>query len=329
MSFSGILLATGWLIRDTFRQALASRVFWLMLGVSVLCIVFCSSAHIVGGRPLRTAEDIELYGGDDKPLTGPNPKPGQLTLAFGAVRLGLFRDGAAEVHFLLVLLAKWVAGAAGTLIALVWTAGFLPEFLQPSAAAVLLAKPVPRSVLLFGKYLGVLVFVTVQATVFVVGTWLALGLCTGIWQHGYLLSLPLLVLHFAIVYSISLLIAVCTRNTVACAFGSIMFWFICFAMNYGRHAAVARPRLAPGLAPFPPLFRNMIEAGYWLLPKPADLVILLDRALQADAHFFVQPEFAAVQAMHAFHPALSVLTSALFAAAVLAIAARELATTDY
>jgi hypothetical protein len=73
----------------------------------------------------------------------------------------------------------------------------------------------------------------------------------------------------------------------------------------------------------------MIEAGYWLLPKPADLVILLDRALQADAHFFVQPEFAAVQAMHAFHPALSVLTSALFAAAVLAIAARELATTDY
>ena len=90
-----------------------------------------------------------------------------------------------------------------------------------------------------GKYIGVLAFVLAQASYFVVGTWLALALRTGIWDANYLLSVPLLLLHFAIFFSFSLLLAVCTRSTVVSVFGSIAFWGICWAINFGRHSVMA------------------------------------------------------------------------------------------
>ncbi len=329
MNLPAALFAIRCLVRDTFRQSLASRVFWLMLGVSGLCILLCASVGVEGGQSLRSPGDPELWRADGQPYTGVYGDQGRFTLAFGAVRLWLFRDGEAAVHFVQSVLAKWIAGAIGTLLALVWTAGFLPEFLQPSAASVLLAKPVPRWSLLVGKYLGVLVFVAFQASVFVFGTWAALGLRTGVWLPGYLLCVPLLLLHFAVVYSFSVLLAVCTRSTVACVFGSVLFWLLCTGMNVGRHAALAREALTPEAEPYPAAFLAVAEAGYWVLPKPADFGILLQQALDSGQHFAAVPAFEAVQKSGAFHPEMAVLSSLLFGAAVLAVAVRQLVTTDY
>jgi hypothetical protein len=318
-----------WLARDTFRQARATRLSRLILAASGLCILLCLSVRIEGEHDLRPEGEIELVGADDLPLVSPEQRPGRLTLGFGALRIGLFRGGDDAVHFLQVILAKWVAGAAGTLLALVWASGFLPEFLQPGAVSVLLAKPVPRRQLLIGKYLGTIAFVAVQAGVFVLGTWLALGAGTGCWAPGYLVCLPLLVAHFSVIYSASTLLAVCTRNASVCAFGSIVFWCLCFAMNRGRHLAVAASASASASASALPSFRGGVEAGYWFLPKPADFVILLDQAMRADAHFRTLPEIDMVREVGAFHPGWSMLASAAFAVALLVIAAREFDSLDY
>ena len=50
----------------------------------------------------------------------------------------------------------------------------------------------PRWSLLAGKFLGVLAFVALQASLFVGGTWLALGLRTGVWDPTYFLCVPIL-----------------------------------------------------------------------------------------------------------------------------------------
>lgn len=329
MNLPAALFAIRCLVLDTFRQSLASRLFWLMLVVSGLCILLCLSVSIDGGGPCRSPDGAELLGPDGQPYTGARPDQGQLSIAFGAVRLGLFRDTEAEVHFLHSVLARWVAGAVGTLLVLIWTAGFLPEFLQPSAASVLLAKPIPRWSLLVGKYLGVVIFVALQAVVFVGGTWVALGVRTGVWLPGYLLAVPLLLLNFSVIYSFSALLAVCTRSTVACVFGSILFWVLCCGMNLGRHAVLAQPVVAPETAPHPASFHLTVEAGYWLLPKPVDLGILLQQALDAGKHFGLTPDLQSVMEQGAFHPELSLLTSLLFGVAMMVLAARQLVTTDY
>lgn len=329
MSLPEVLYALRWLVRDTFRQALSSRIFWVMLGVTVVCTLLCFSVRIEGGQSLKPEGEIELFGADNKPYRGVDPSHGSLQLGFGSLKLLLFRDGEAAVHFLHVVLAKWAAGAAGLLLALVWTAAFLPDFLQPGNAAVLLAKPVPRWTLLVGKYLGVVVFVAFQAALFVGCTWLALGLKTGYWQPAYLLAVPILVVHFAVVYSFSAFLAVCTRSTVACVFGSVLFWFVCYGMNYGRHAAVAMPHTAPETPAQSAAFQALMEVGYWALPKPADLVYMMDEAVSATKHFSPLPEMDRVKQTGAFVPELSLLASLAFAAGLLAVAGRQLGQVDY
>jgi ABC-type transport system involved in multi-copper enzyme maturation permease subunit len=315
MKFPEIIYACRWLIRDTFRQAKASYVFWIMLAASATVILFCLSVSIEGGEPLRPDDDIEMRS-----------PYGHMSLAFGAWRFQLFRDGQAQVHFLLLLLAEWVAGAGGTLLALVWTAGFVPEFLQPANATVLLSKPIPRWVLLMGKYLGVLAFAGFQVTFFIVGTWLALSLRTGFWVNNYLWGIPLLLLQFAAVYSVSVFLAICTRSTSACVIGSVAFWFLCWGMNYGRHCLLALESAVP---PLHSVLLRLVEAGYWVLPKPADFGMVLHRVLDAGDCFSPLSELQKVQQSGSFYPELSLLTSLLFIIGTLVVSARQLAATDF
>ncbi len=332
MNGSQFLYATRWLIRDTFRQAMATRIFWIMLAVSGLCILFCLGVSVEGGLAERRADDIELYTKDNRPFTGSNPNPAKLSMLFGAFKVEIPRHRDTGVHMLQVVLATWVAGSAGLLLALVWTAGFLPEFLQPGNASVLFAKPVPRWTMLLGKYLGVVAFVSFQVIVFFGGTWVALGLKTGVWLYPYLFGIPTLILHFAVIYSFAVLLAVCTRSTVACIFGSVLFWLVCWGINMGRHYVVAMPDLAPGSPPLSGLTGFLSEAGYWLLPKPADLVVLLEQTVEAHKHFAVPSSwevFRVVDRKGAYLPELSLFTSLGFAAAMLFISGRQLAQTDY
>jgi hypothetical protein len=206
-----------------------------------------------------------------------------------------------------------------------WTAGFLPTFLEPGAAAVLLAKPVPRARLLAGKCLGVLAFVALQAALFVGGTWLALGLATGVWDPTYLVCAPLLVLHFAVFFSFSAVLAVATRSTVACVFGSIVFWLLCWALNFGRHSALVLPELGEAL----PAVVHTLELGYWLLPKPLDFHILLVDALQPDPFFTGLVNTRALAERGAWAPVSSVLASVVCAAALLALAAYDFVSAEY
>jgi ABC-type transport system involved in multi-copper enzyme maturation permease subunit len=192
---------------------------------------------------------------------------------------------------------------------------------------VLLAKPVPRWCLLVGKYLGVVLFVAFQASVFFVGTWLALGVRTGYWPQGYFWAIPVLVLHFALVYSFSAFLAVWTRSTPASLFGGVLFWLLCFGINFSRHATAAQT--GNDGAESPALFRSLVEACYWMLPKPADMMMLLDKAIGAEEHFASPDVFDAVVRAGAFLPELSLLTSCLFAFAMFAVAAQKLSTTDY
>jgi len=321
-----------WMIRDTLRHSMASGVGWLLFGLSTLCILVCLSVTVSGpsalGQPGENPDflprlDAEAHDAHKLANSGVTVADSALTLAFGAVRVPWARDARSGVQFLQLILAAGVADTLGLLLALVWTAGFLPGFLDPRAVSVLLAKPTSRNALLLGKYVGVLAFVLAQATYFVGGTWLALGLRTGVWGPAYLWSVPLLLLHFAIFFSFSLLLAVCTRSTVMCVFGSIAFWGVCWGINYGRHAVAAAADTAGG-GSFSQGIVRLADFCYWVFPKPADLGRLVFDALGGAAHFRTPLEAAAN-----WSPLLSVLTSLAFTAYVLVAASRQWARADY
>ncbi len=336
MNLPTALLTIKWMIRDTFRQSLASRLFWVLLGISVICIAFCASVRVEGDEKLPTEPgeaaiglppsdpDVKKLGTEKVKKEGVDILGSKLYLGFGLFQAAEGRDRNDAVRFLQVWLAGIVADTAGIFLVLIWTAGFLPTFLEPSQATVLLAKPVPRWSLLVGKYLGVLGFVFVQSTIFVVGTWLALGLATGVYDALYLLSIPLLVIHFGVFYSFSVLLAVWTRNTVVCVFGSLVFWVICWGMNFGRHAVEVHAMQA-----MTPAGRTVLEISYWILPKPADMNTILFDALNASGFSAGMQEMAKLKKEGKFQPELSVLASMIFAVVMVGISARELRATDY
>jgi hypothetical protein len=309
------------LVWDTFRQSLASRSYWLIVLVGGLGIALCCSVRIDGTTAYLPPGEIELRGADRQPFTGLNPGEGYVSVGCGALRIRLFRDGESAVVFLQTLVARWVAGAVGMVLVLLWTVGFLPELLHPDAAAVVLSKPAARWCILAGKYLGVVAFVAAHVVVFIGGTWVALGLRTGYWPAAYLWSIPLLVCEFAFLYALSAWLAVWLRRTVLCSIGLLLLWALCASVNY-RHLV---GRQGDGGAPS----ACVLEAAYWVLPKPTDVVLLLGEVLESGRHFQDRAELSQAMRTTRYNPGLSLLTSLLFAAAMVGLAGRRLGRIDY
>jgi ABC-type transport system involved in multi-copper enzyme maturation permease subunit len=354
------------LIQDTFRQARASGISLMMLTVTGICVALCLSVSITGDVPLYGGDEPPLFLPPPSPrgvvpsgvlvlassqpfdcaaLTtasgnvwfslqhnpalarreGIDTISGRMTLAFGAVSVPVGRERADSVRYLELILAGGIAGTVGLLLALVWTAGFLPSFLEPSAASVLLAKPVARWELLLGKFFGVLTFVGFQAVLFVVLTWLALGLRTNVWDMRYLWCIPLLLVQFAIFYSFSVLLAVVTRSTVACVLGSVLFWLLGWGINYGRVMALGLPESQT----FPAVTLWLVDAAYWISPKPIDLGLIFFNALDAQHHFEKPVIFTMLESGQTFSPQLAILSSLVTTGLLLAVSGHEFSTTDY
>src|SRR5437868_8220728 len=93
-----------WLIWDTFRQAMAVRLTWVMLAVSLVAMLFCAGIGVRGGRVEWSANETPefLPRGTDASTAqsdGVQAVHGELTLAFGAVSVPHARDAADSVHF--------------------------------------------------------------------------------------------------------------------------------------------------------------------------------------------------------------------------------------
>jgi hypothetical protein len=313
----GLVRATAILAGDTFARAWTSRLSALMLAGTALCVALCLSVSIAGGT-VRDDEDGLLYGADGRPRTvAADPSPGTLTLAFGLVRVPLFRDGPAMVTFLHVLMSHVLVGAAGTLLFLVWTSGLIPELMRPGEAVFALTRPVSLRGLVAGQALGVVLFVASQAGLFVVGTWAALGVRTGVWSASYLGAAPLLALNFVASFGAAVLLGIWTRSGAAAALGGVALWLAGFFTNEAHTAA--------GQVSAGGLIRAVIDAAYWVLPKPGDVAAAADRALNAGAHLTT---VGAPPAPDAWHLALIAATALAGFGLLIEIAARVLDTQE-
>jgi hypothetical protein len=120
------------------------------------------------------------------------------------------------------------------------------------------------------------------------------------------------------------LLAVVTRSTVTCVFGSLLFWLLSLGINYGRVMVHTLPERDS-----PPATRALADAAYWVSPKPLDAALILFDALDARHHFEKPATFRLIDSGHLLSPRMSILSSLLFAGVVLVLSTHEFNTTDY
>jgi len=166
--------------------------------------------------------------------------PHEVHFLFGAVNFG--RSGVGEFIFLLEnYVVNGVGAAIAMLLGSIITAFFIPNMLRKGTVDLFISKPISRWSLLVYKYLGGMLFMLIPTTIVVIGVWLAFGLRSGFWGTGFLLSIPILILQFAIFYAISTTVAVFTRSPILCILACCAAWFVFFIAGWAEKLSKPDP----------------------------------------------------------------------------------------
>jgi ABC-type transport system involved in multi-copper enzyme maturation permease subunit len=179
--------ATLALIRDTFREALARKIFWGLFGLSIVMILFflfILKIDIVEGG-IATAS---LFGvGANRRMVG---------VDVDRIVRGVYGGIATFLY-------TW-----GMFLAVFASAGLIPSVLEPGRIELLVSKPVSRTHILLGRYAGNVLVVSCNVIFLVLGIWTILGVKTGIWSPMFLISIATTIFIFAVLLAVVVLVGV-------------------------------------------------------------------------------------------------------------------------
>jgi ABC-type transport system involved in multi-copper enzyme maturation permease subunit len=175
--------STAAIIKDTFREAFARKIFWGFFGCCtalLLFLVFIMRVDVVAGA-LAT---VSIFG-QSLPST--------------------------NVQNLVQQTQSVIAGVlyyAGMALAVFASAGLVSAVFEPGRIELLLSKPVSRTHLLLGRYVGNVLVVSANILYLVGGSWIIFGAKTGVWGVGFLLSSLCTIFIFSVLLAVIVLIGV-------------------------------------------------------------------------------------------------------------------------
>jgi len=232
------LTATAALVRDTFREAFARKLFWGLFGLStflILFFLFIMKIDVVQGA-LAT---VSLFG----QITGRSIDMKHL------VR---------QVHAgISSFLYTWLM-----FLALFASAGLISSVFEPGRIELLLSKPVSRLHILLGRYAGNLLVVGLNACYLVLGVWLIFGWKTGVWNSAFLAVIGTTVFMFGVLLSAMVLVAVLSESGAL----ALMVAFALMIMS----VILAQRSIAERLLSSE-WSRNVWRGLYWVFPKVFDV----------------------------------------------------------
>ena len=125
---------------------------------------------------------------------------------------------------------------------------------------LLLSKPVTRTQLLLGKFLGSLLIVLVNVAYFIVGMWIISGARTGVWNTGFLAVTLSITYTFLVLYAPMLVIGIGSRSSALTIIVLYVFIFLVGPILENRQV-------------FAELITNdtlttVLDVFYYIFPKP-------------------------------------------------------------
>lgn len=196
------------LLMDTYRELNAKKLFWITL---ILSALVAASFFFIGLTD--TGLKLAVWEVD----IGINNQ----TVDAGNFYKWIFSD----------LAIRFWLGIAAAALAIISTASFFPDMMKPGAIDLLLTKPISRLRLFVTRFFLGLGFAFLQVFVFTTICFFVIGIRGGAWEPGLFLAVPFFVLFFSYLFSVSVLVGVLTRSTIASLLITLIFFLLMMGLN--------------------------------------------------------------------------------------------------
>lgn len=195
---------------EAYRNLNSKKLFWVVLVISVLVVA--------GFAAVGINEDgitIAIWSlGEFLPVNSNVITPAEFY----------------KMLFVYLGIGFWLSFIA-TILALISTAGIFVDLVTSGSIDLVVSKPIGRLRLFITQYVAALLFVTLQVTLFTTASFLLIGIRGGAWEPGLFLAVPMVVCFFSYLFSVSVLVGLKTRSTVASLLLTLLFWFGLFCLS--------------------------------------------------------------------------------------------------
>jgi ABC-type transport system involved in multi-copper enzyme maturation permease subunit len=142
---------------------------------------------------------------------------------------------------------------------------FIPSMLEKGNIDLLLSKPVSRTELLFGKYIGGLLVVFINISFLILGVWIIIGLKFGYWDFAFLYSSLTITFTFAVLYSIIVLFGIITQGSMSGMMAAYFIYIVLSPLLYAAQYTGANFIENKTL-------KTVIEWFYYIIPKTHEMM---------------------------------------------------------
>jgi ABC-type transport system involved in multi-copper enzyme maturation permease subunit len=189
------------LVHDTFREAFARKIFWGFLiscTAILLFLIFILRIDVVAGAMAT----VTIFGRS-------------------APTLGV--TNMVEQTQSVIAMVLYFMGMSLSVFA---SAGLVAAVFEPGRIELLLSKPVSRTHLLLGRYIGNVLVVAANIVYLVAGSWIIFGIKTNVWGAGYLLSSLFTIFIFAVLLAVIVLVGVLWDSSAVAIMATYAIMFL-------------------------------------------------------------------------------------------------------
>jgi len=202
------MIQTWALVVDAYREVNSKKLFWISNGLSVLVVAVFACVGL-------TEKGLKVLWFD---------VPAPFTTA-------LMTEAEFYKYMFSIFGVSFWLGWVCTILALVSTAGMIPDLITSGSIELMLSKPIGRLRLFVTKYLCGLMFAGVQVLLFTTASVLVIGLRGGEWLPSLFLAVPIVLMFFSYFFCVCVFLGMVTRSTVAALLFTLLFWFGLFALS--------------------------------------------------------------------------------------------------
>lgn len=200
------------LLVDAYRELNSRKLFWLALIISLLVVA------AVGILGINQVGVTVLWFEFKSPVFNSTVFPPDLFYKLLFTSLGI---------------KFWLAWVA-TILALVSTAGMIPDLVAGGNIDMMLSKPISRTRLFLTRWATGLLFVALQAFVFTAASFLVIGVRGGAWEPALFIAVPVLVIFYSYLFCVCALAGLITRSAIASLIITLIFWVLLFIVQAGE-----------------------------------------------------------------------------------------------